>query len=63
MDNHKEIKQEIDQLTHYQLASIYRFAENGHKYFVDSEIYNYFMSRFNSLGGMTPQISKQIGFK
>lgn len=59
-------KKHIDSLTHIQLARIYRFAPSGHKYFdafgENREIYDYFMTRFKSLGGITTEVSKYIGW-
>lgn len=53
----------INSMTHIEMARLYRFAKSGHPYF-DSTLpfKEIFMKRFNELGGMTPQISKQIGW-
>lgn len=57
-------KQKIDSMTHEQMARLWRFATVGQKYFDvrNSEIFNYFAKRFKELGGMTPEISKKIGW-
>jgi hypothetical protein len=56
-------KEEIDRLSHIEMARLWRFAPSGHPYFIagrkESE---YFATRFKELGGMTPAISKQIGW-
>jgi hypothetical protein len=61
-----EIKQSLDKInmmSHIEMASLYRFASPGHIYFDRSLPFSdVFMKRFNSLGGMTPEISKQIGW-
>ena len=45
------------------MARLYRFAPSGHLYFDSSLPYNkIFMERFSELGGMSPEISKQIGW-
>lgn len=57
-------KIEIDQLTHEQMATIYRHSPSGHPWFDSTlPLNDYFMERFNSFGGMTPAISKTIGWK
>jgi len=58
----EEHKKMIDKMNHPQMAHTYRFAHSGHPYFTNRELYDYFMERFNSKGGMTTSISKQIGW-
>lgn len=62
----EEIEQEkkvIDKMSQTEMASLHRFAPAGHKYFVTgSELHKHFSERFKQLGGMTPEISKQIGW-
>ena len=56
-------KMEIDQMTHTGLARLYRFAPSGHPVFDSSlPLYDYFKARFDSLGGMTSEVSKKIGW-
>jgi len=51
----------INNLSHLDMARIYRFAESGHLYFdARYPYYDLFMKRFNKLGGMTPEVSKAI---
>ena len=61
-----EIKLHIDKInnmTQIEMATLYRFAPVGHTYFDISLPFNdLFKKRFASLGGMTPEISKQIGW-
>jgi hypothetical protein len=56
-------KKEIDEMTHVEMATTYRFAPAGHRYFnfTNKDLPDYFMKRFKELGGMTSEISKQIG--
>jgi len=63
IDNDKE-KEFIDMMTQYQMAHLYRFAPVGHMYFSNDnlELWEYFIIRFKELGGMTSEISKQIGW-
>ena len=58
----QKYKSEIDLFGHRELAKIYRFATGSHVYFANDELNKYFMSRFNSFGGWTSKISKEIGW-
>lgn len=62
----KEIQEEfekIDKMTQEEMASLWRFAPIGHKYFNSNLPFaEYFRKRFMELGGMTPEISKGIGW-
>ena len=54
----------IDNMTQEEMARLYRFAPSGHKYFNRNLPYaEYFIKRFKELGGMTPEISKRIGWE
>jgi hypothetical protein len=56
-------KQKIDEMTQMECAELQRFAPSGHPVFrSDSPLYEYFQAHFKSLGGMTPEISKAIGY-
>ena len=57
------IFKEIDALSREDMARLHRFAPAGHIYFNSSlPFHKHFEERFKSLGGMTPEISKQIGW-
>lgn len=57
-------KHQIDNMSRIEMARFYRFAPAGHPVFDTSlPIYEYFQERFLRLGGMTPAISKAIGFE
>lgn len=62
----KEIQEEfakIDKMTQIEMASLRRFAPAGHKYFDRRLPFSeYFEKRFKELGGMTPEISREIGW-
>jgi hypothetical protein len=59
----KKIKSEIDKLTHIAMADLQRHAPAGHPYFDTSlPFYEHFAARFEKLGGMTPAISKALGW-
>jgi hypothetical protein len=59
----KEIEK-INQLTHVEMARLYRFSPLGHPWFDQYQpFYEVFIKRFKELGGMTPEISKKIGWK
>ena len=50
-------------LTRDELARIWRFAPTGHPWFNSTLPYfKHFNRRFKRLGGMSPSISKQIGW-
>lgn len=56
-------KNKIDSMSHLELARFYRFSPCGHPVFTTVELIEYFDARFESLGGMTPEVSKRIGWK
>lgn len=59
----QEWKDKIDSMSHIELARLLRFAPNGHPVFNNQyPLYEYSQKRFQSLGGMTPEISKEIGW-
>ena len=59
----KEWEEWIDNMTHMGMAQLQRFASSGHPVFRnDLPLYARFQARFESLGGMTPKISKAIGW-
>lgn len=59
----KNAKEDIDRMPHLAMAKLYRFAPAGHPYFnfCNDDLPQYFLKRFKELGGMTPEISKEIG--
>lgn len=57
-----EIKRKIDNLSQIQIAKIIRFAPPGYELCV-GEAGDYLYERFKKLGGMTPAISKMIGWE
>jgi len=57
-----EQKAYIDGLCQEQMARIWRFSPVGNEIFI-GESGIYFQKRFNELGGMTPEISKRIGWE
>jgi len=58
----KRHEEAIDKLSHAQMARLWRYGPAGHLYFVSGPLHEYFMKRFDSFGGMTPGISKAIGW-
>lgn len=60
----EEWKVKIDQMSHSEMASLWRFAPSGHPIFDNRyPLFNYFQKRFKDFGGMTTEISKQIGWR
>jgi hypothetical protein len=66
MNQEQEQEQEIEKInnmTHYQMCELWRFAPVGHPYF-DRRLpyYEVFRKRlFEHFGGFTPEISKELG--
>ncbi len=57
-------KDRIDKMSQYEMASLQRFAPIGHHIFNSTlPLADYFQVRFTSLGGMTPEISKSLGWE
>ncbi len=61
----KEQKEEIDGMSHYELCSVWRFAESGHHLLRnDDGTGDYFKKKlFEEKGGFTPEISKSLGWQ
>jgi hypothetical protein len=56
--------EQIENMTHSEMASLWRFAPAGHPYFVrESQLYTAFKKRFDGFGGFTPAVSKEIGWE
>jgi len=55
-------KRKIDAMSQYQMANRVRFSPAGDP-LMCGDLGNYFMARFKELGGMTPEISKRLGWK
>lgn len=59
----QEWKDKIDAMSHEDLARLWRFAAPGHPVFVaGSALWKHFEARHKAVGGMTPQVSKKIGW-
>ena len=57
-------KSKIDKMSQLEMARLQRFAPAGHPVFnVNLPLSEYFYDRFRKLGGMTPTISKKIGWE
>jgi hypothetical protein len=57
-------KKRIDGMTQAECVRLRRFAPVGHPVFrSDTPLPAYFKAHFNSLGGMTPEVSKEIGWE
>lgn len=57
----EENKKKIDNMTQVEMAMKVRFAPVGDPLFLD-DVGKYFYKVFNKKGGMTPEISKRIGW-
>ncbi len=58
----EDILADMDRLTQFEMAWLWRNAPVGHPYFSDPELFAVFEKKFAERGGMTPAISKQIGW-
>mgnify|MGYP001571895818 CR=1 FL=1 len=57
-----ELKEEIDAMTHYEMARLWRFSPSGNPMF-EGDVGEYFKDRlFKHFGGFTPGISKSLGW-
>jgi hypothetical protein len=62
----KEFKthvEDIKKMSQEECARLHRFAPIGHIYFSDHDLYFEFQKHFQVMGGMTPEISKKIGWR
>lgn len=59
-----ELVAKINGMSHVGMARLWRFAPPGHPFFDRKRpYYEIFKKRFEELGGMTPEISKEIGWR
>lgn len=60
----KDWKENIDKMSQIDMCRLSRFAKAGHPCFdtTEPEISNYFDKKYKESGGMTPAISKLIGW-
>ena len=57
-------KKTIDNLSQHEMARLRRLAPAGHPIFrMNEPLCKYFEKRFRDLGGMTPAISKALGWE
>lgn len=63
-DSEKQMwRDKIDAMGRMEMAQLRRFAPSGHPVFdMTIGLYEYFEERFTKLGGMSPEISKAIGW-
>lgn len=55
--------EKINNMSHEDMARLWRFAPSGHLYFDETLPYvKHFMKRYNKFGGMSSSISKRIGW-
>lgn len=57
----QEEKKQIDSMTQFEMASLWRFAKNGHP-LLSGDVGEYFSKVFKEKGGFTPKISKELGW-
>ncbi len=52
----------IDRMSHTRMAEIWRFSPAESEFFQNQELSEHFKERFKSLGGMTMEMSKKLGW-
>ena len=61
-ENIEKLKEDIDKMTHSELASLWRFGKSENKY-LQGEAGEYLKDRlFNRFGGFNPSLSKNLGW-
>jgi len=61
-ENQKRLKEDIDKMSHKELATLWRFGKSENDY-LQGEIGIYLKDRlFNHFGGFNPSLSKEIGW-
>lgn len=59
----ERMTKDINSMDQFSMAHMQRFTKSGHPYFrMDLPFYKIFEARFKELGGMTPEISKELGW-
>lgn len=54
----------IENLSHYEMVVLWRFAKSGHWLFEEgSPEATVFSRRFEKFGGITPELSKKVGYE
>jgi hypothetical protein len=61
-DNINREKARLSAMSQFDLAYLWRFSPAGTSCFSVPEIYEHFKKVFAEKGGMTPEISKDIGW-
>lgn len=55
--------EKINNMSHLEMARMWRFSPPGHPYFDNSKpFFKVFKERFDKFGGFTVNISKEIGW-
>lgn len=57
----EEQKQQIDNMSHIEMAKLWRFGKSGHE-LLSGDTGDYFTKVFKEKGFFTPEISKLIGW-
>lgn len=56
------IKAQIDQMSQFDMVHTQRYAPAGSPMFCNDETYAHFQARLKLLGGITPEVSKAVGW-
>ena len=57
-----EQKKRIDSMSQYEMARMWRFSKSGEP-LLQGDTGEYFSKVFSEKGGMTPEISKRLGWQ
>lgn len=61
-ENVDQLKNEIDKMSHEEMAKLWRFGDSSNRY-LQGEVGEYFRDRlFKHFGGFNPSLSKRIGW-
>jgi len=61
-DERNELEKRIDAMSHRDMAVFWRFGKSEDPIIQDKELFKQFRARFEELGGMTAELSKDIGW-
>lgn len=56
-------RERIDNMTHYNVCYLLRHGSSSDIIFQDKSLWEHFLKKYRKGGGMTPELSKQIGWK
>ena len=61
-DERKQLEDRINAMSHRDMAIFWRFGKSDDPIIQDKELFKRFRTRFDEHGGMTSELSKDIGW-